>query len=167
MNNCKIENCIRKAIAKQMCQPHYDRLRLTGTLELRPGYVECQTCAVVFKTGSRGNLARFCPECRADRHRKLNRTNKFLRRVRSQYGITPVQYFMMHDMQGGVCKICGGQATGRGFENNRLSIDHNHETGEVRGLLCTLCNAGIGHFKEDVALMKKAINYLEETNGKI
>lgn len=42
-----------------------------------------------------------------------------------------------------------------------LSVDHDHETGEVRGLLCNLCNTGLGKFKEDPSLLTKAASYLK------
>lgn len=45
--------------------------------------------------------------------------------------------------------------------NKVLCVDHNHKTGEIRGLLCGLCNSGIGHFKDKIKLLKKAIKYLE------
>ena len=43
----------------------------------------------------------------------------------------------------------------------RLVVDHDHKTGKIRSLLCTLCNTGIGQFKDDVELLKLAIKYLE------
>lgn len=55
------------------------------------------------------------------------------------------------------CQICGG--------TQRLSIDHNHTTGKVRGLLCSPCNTAIGNFKENPDTMLKAITYLKEHNG--
>ena len=46
----------------------------------------------------------------------------------------------------------------------RPNIDHNHETGEIRGILCHKCNTGIGLLNDDQELLKKAITYLESTN---
>lgn len=57
------------------------------------------------------------------------------------------------------CAICGKSQSEL---NKKLSIDHNHETNEIRGLLCTACNHGIGLFKEDISKIKLAINYLEK-----
>lgn len=51
------------------------------------------------------------------------------------------------------CELCG--------TNINLHIDHNHDTGEFRGILCTNCNRGIGHLKDSPDLLRKAIAYLE------
>lgn len=74
-----------------------------------------------------------------------------------QYGITPEDYDEMHAAQGGVCAICLGDCpTGR-----RLAVDHCHETGSVRGLLCLKCNTGIGKFGDSPELLLAAADYLE------
>lgn len=44
-----------------------------------------------------------------------------------------------------------------------LSIDHNHQTGKVRGLLCHHCNVGLGHFKDNIELLNSALDYLIKT----
>lgn len=59
------------------------------------------------------------------------------------------------------CQICGKKKP-RGKE---LCIDHDHETGQVRGLLCDACNWGIGNFKNDPALLARAIIYLKEAEN--
>lgn len=61
----------------------------------------------------------------------------------------------MVDESGEVCAICGE------FTTVYLAIDHCHETGKIRGLLCTRCNTGLGLFKEDTDRLKSAILYLE------
>lgn len=63
-------------------------------------------------------------------------------------------YVLEHE---GCCDICGSPPTGR---VKRLSIDHDHATGAFRGLLCNLCNTGLGMFKDDPKLLEKAILYL-------
>lgn len=53
------------------------------------------------------------------------------------------------------CEICDIE-----LQDRTLSLDHNHETGELRGWLCPPCNSGLGHFRDNPELMKKAIDYL-------
>lgn len=57
-----------------------------------------------------------------------------------RYGITPEQWQALHDEQDGLCGICRGPQQGK----RRLGLDHNHETGKVRGLLCDRCNLLVG-----------------------
>jgi len=79
-----------------------------------------------------------------------------------QYGITVEEYDQMVEEQNGCCKICGIDEPGG--NRKRFSIDHNHETGEVRGLLCGSCNAALGLFKDNPTILQSAFNYLS-TNG--
>jgi hypothetical protein len=63
---------------------------------------------------------------------------------------------MLED-QGGVCAICSKPDE---VEGRRMAIDHNHDTGAVRGLLCGNCNRGLGNFQDDIDMLKKATDYL-------
>ncbi len=74
------------------------------------------------------------------------------------YGISPEQYFEIYKKQDGKCKICGKELP----DGQYLVVDHNKETGEVRGLLCKDCNIGLGLFREQKEVMKKAVDYLKE-----
>lgn len=78
-------------------------------------------------------------------------------RQRLLYGLPPGQYELMLTKQHGRCLICGNKP------NEPLLVDHCHMTKNVRGLLCVTCNSGIGMFKENSDLMRKAISYLEES----
>jgi protein-arginine kinase activator protein McsA len=64
--------------------------------------------------------------------------------------------------QNNSCAICGinGEELKR-----KLSVDHNHETNQVRGLLCNSCNLGLGQFKDSVVFLSCAIEYLERYDG--
>lgn len=79
------------------------------------------------------------------------------------YGITRDDYDQMLSDQGGVCAICGRPETkiSRGALCH-LSVDHDHVTGKIRGLLCSACNIGIGAFHDDTEIMARAIRYLAE-----
>jgi len=63
----------------------------------------------------------------------------------------------MLEQQGYRCFICNDY---EGVEKRTLSVDHDHESGRVRGLLCTNCNTGLGKFKDNADFLKKAIEYL-------
>ncbi len=71
------------------------------------------------------------------------------------YNLTEEQFDAMIKNQGGVCVICGSIP-------KIFAVDHNHQTGAVRKLLCRPCNAGLGQFKEDPNILRKAATYLEE-----
>lgn len=75
-------------------------------------------------------------------------------------GITVSDYDRMFVEQHGVCAICEQPELTR-----RLSVDHNHATGKVRGLLCHRCNVAIGLFKENVDVLSSAIGYLAAQNS--
>jgi len=75
-----------------------------------------------------------------------------------QYGITIGDYDVMMKEQNNVCAICGNPAS---MEYRKvLNIDHCHETKNVRGLLCSRCNHGLGAFGDDIDVMASAISYL-------
>ncbi len=67
------------------------------------------------------------------------------------------------ESQGGVCAICKKeeQIIDKGGGTQRLSVDHDHDTGKIRGLLCNDCNVGLGRFKDNLELLRSAVAYLE------
>lgn len=87
--------------------------------------------------------------------------------IRSRYGISLDDYERMFAEQGGTCAICHKPQSGGKRTNSRLHVDHDHETGAVRGLLCTHCNLGIGYFADRAELLTAAIGYLttQETSA--
>lgn len=76
------------------------------------------------------------------------------------YGISVADYDQFITSQSGGCAICGIQSTDR--MGRRLAVDHDKETGTIRGLLCSNCNLGIGHFQHDTSRLSMAINYLNK-----
>lgn len=75
------------------------------------------------------------------------------------YGITPDEYWAIYAHQGGVCYICR-RANG---SKKKLSVDHDHRTGIVRGLLCSPCNRDVlGHLRDCIDALQRAIRYLLE-----
>jgi hypothetical protein len=95
---------------------------------------------------------------RRDRPKDHN-TKKKNSRMFLIYGITDVDYKEMLMNQGGVCKVCKGPPNVLG--QKRMAIDHNHKTGEVRGLICMICNVMLGHAKDSIQILTSAIEYLK------
>jgi hypothetical protein len=116
-----------------------------------------------------------CKECRRAR-RRLNRQQnkqKFLQyehkpevkrsnknsSFKRNYGITLEQYELMLEKQNYMCKIC--QNIEKHKTKINLSVDHCHETKEVRGLLCNNCNLAIGLFNDNINILERTITYLK------
>lgn len=77
------------------------------------------------------------------------------------YGITLEQYNTLFDSQSGVCAVCGFPETVlyKGTLTS-LAVDHNHQTGKIRGLLCQSCNVALGHLKENPVIIKSLLEYI-------
>lgn len=84
---------------------------------------------------------------------KGNINRKFV--LKKRYGLTPEQFIKLSDSQGGLCAICKRIMNG-------ICIDHDHETGKVRGLLCRNCNTGLGMFEENIEFLRLCITYIEK-----
>ena len=111
------------------------------------------------------NRERYNAVARQYRERNREKINARRSETRPIGGlITAVEYDALLAKQGGGCAICGtnksgARSPGHSIRRN-LCVDHDHHTNEVRGLLCRVCNAGIGHFRDNPALLAAAINYL-------
>lgn len=82
----------------------------------------------------------------------------------TKYNLSVDEYNNMLSSQNYVCAICQQEETTREHRTGlvrKLSIDHCHKTGKIRGLLCTTCNHVLGKFKDDENLFNRAINYLK------
>lgn len=91
---------------------------------------------------------------------------KHIERVRrndliKKYGITVEDYNKMFQEQDGKCAICHKDQLEFRI---RFSVDHNHKTGKVRGLLCHNCNRALGWFYDDIETLQSAIEYLQGDN---
>jgi hypothetical protein len=75
---------------------------------------------------------------------------------KTKYGLTPEGHEALRASQGGVCAACGNAA--------KLVVDHNHETGAVRGLLCQSCNSALGFAKDCPERLLALIEYLNNSN---
>jgi hypothetical protein len=83
----------------------------------------------------------------------------------NNFGIDMHEYDRLYRLQRGVCAICKKPETATMSKSGKvklLAVDHDHETGEVRGLLCQRCNQGIGQFGEDLERLMSAYRYLAQ-----
>jgi len=84
------------------------------------------------------------------------RTQAYYAHIKHKYGLTKEAYHQMLEVQKNRCPICSDH-----FDEKRSHVDHNHETGEVRGILCNNCNSLLGLAKDTTEKLKQALGYLE------
>ncbi len=99
---------------------------------------------------------------RSDPENKIKKTF-YIRH--KKYGITKQEYDKLLEQQNGACAICGNPETKthKGVKLD-LCVDHDHETGEIRGLLCKACNTALGLFRDNIENLSNAIDYLMGLN---
>lgn len=105
--------------------------------------------------------AKFIPN--SNRQWYCNYECKLAVRRMVRYGLKPSDYAAMFEEQDGVCALCHGDRGGFAPAANRLPlvVDHCHETGKVRALLCPDCNTALGRFGDSTERLREAIAYLE------
>lgn len=183
---CSVLGCKVGSYCGGLCRKHYKEL-------FEKGYRRCSTCGEVklpadFHKNSKkpDGINSMCKVCMALKGKDYRTKNPTLireknRRYRAsdpakvaayarrknlerEYGITPDVFTAILESQGGVCAICG-EVTSVDSKGRGWHVDHNHKTGKTRGILCRLCNLGIGSFREDAKYLAAAIAYLETHNG--
>lgn len=92
-------------------------------------------------------------------NREYERAKQRRNHLWRKYGITPEEYDDMFEAQNGECAICGTRTPG---STGSFFVDHCHETGDVRGLLCFSCNIALGNFKDNGLILRRAIDYLQK-----
>lgn len=103
-----------------------------------------------------------CKSCATERKHASRVASRFESRL-GKYGWTVEDYEEQLKKQNGVCAICEQVPDSGPYKD--FVIDHDHNTGTVRGLLCNKCNNGLGLLGDDVTGLRRALSYLEETNG--
>lgn len=99
-------------------------------------------------------------KCKAEAKAGANPALQRKNRIQAQYGLSPSDYDALLEAQSYQCKICMYPHIEE--KQKRLHVDHCHATNRVRGLLCSRCNRGIGHFRDKPSLLTAASKYLEE-----
>lgn len=122
----------------------------------------CEKC----RKSARDSMKRIkTKEERTEAHRKWRKENTAYQQYMFEYnlkkstGLTLEQYQILLDKQQGKCAICNQASESKRF--TRLHVDHNHDNGEIRGLLCSSCNTAIGLLKEDPQVLRNCIEYLK------
>jgi endogenous inhibitor of DNA gyrase (YacG/DUF329 family) len=157
---CSVDGCEKLATRRGLCKTcyssQYQKAWRIATKQDR----RCAHCGTEVPPGRRKrNGIIFCStNCKqnsytADGRYAAKRTADYFHR---KYGLTVEQVERMH-LAG--CTICG--TTDWRGKHERGHVDHDHETGVVRGLLCSRCNVGIGMFGDDPARMRRAADYIE------
>ena len=131
--------------------------------------VKCTKCneykdksKFVKRSNRKSGIQPYCKSCHNIKSRREYRS-EYMRNydLVSKYGITLDDANKMLEEQNYRCAICNVHATEvTGKHKKHLCVDHCHETGKVRGLLCDTCNRGIGLLKDDVNVLKSAFEYL-------
>ena len=139
----KCQKCIDKPKSRGMCRTHYERFRKARNpvctadgCNKQQSYLKAGLCLAHFQKTPLGTS----------------------QKLKAVYGITVDEFNQMLENQNFVCAICGNPES----KDQRLSVDHDHETKEVRGLLCFACNAGIGFLQDSSIILDKARQYLFE-----
>jgi hypothetical protein len=169
-----------KHFAHGYCSACYQRARKDGSLDgIKHGKIPyipklrttvCAKCGVEHETDRAGTWCKPCAAASNKRYQRDNAAKVALKghsqHLRKKYGMDGETYCLLLADQGGLCAICKQTETPityNGVEGyvRRLSVDHDHDTGVVRGILCQGCNAGIGMLGEDPDRLLAAIDYLK------
>lgn len=124
----------------------------------------CKTCG---NETSRSNYIR-CLDCRRkEEHKSIDERYSYRREwgYKKKYGIDEDGFGLLWDVQKGLCGICKNQlelpSRTRGQQRRAAVVDHDHTTGNIRGLLCNSCNKGIGLLDDSHLLLTQALKWIK------
>ena len=174
---CTVPDCARPRVGWGLCSLHYERSRRNGSPEetlltaaraeraVTGGARKCYQC------GERKPFtAEFFPRSKQAKAglkgtcRKCARTAVRGSELKRAYGLSREQHTRMQQRQDGRCLICAVKFFSGGG-GTRPHVDHRHDSGAVRGLLCHNCNVLLGHAKESPGVLRAAAEYLEKANA--
>ena len=131
----------------------------------------CPVCNVGKEDSKYWKGQYLCIECQKNKQKNYWKSRTPLKRLEQhlkyKYGITHKEFMSAWESQSGCCAVCNIELPDLMVYDNRrrgYAIDHNHETGKFRGILCLPCNTLLGMAKDSVEVLETAIQYLQ-TNG--
>lgn len=163
---CTQADCDEEWVARGLCKSHYNKARAAGALPQRSvdlsahsisnvhadeGVGDCSVCGP--GTRIRVRQRRSYPEYACFSKARESPERRRLSRMKLRYGVTEEEYRAAFAAQSGACGICGDAVA--------LVVDHCHESGQVRGLLCRSCNVAIGFLRDSPDRARSAAEYLE------
>ncbi len=155
---CKVEDCGSPTRAKGYCVGHLANFNKYGDPMGRPPRTTrtCARCRKDFPVADFNINESKCYPCCA-----LHEQDRRATRLSRAHGVV-VTATELRERQESRCAICGTHESEAGGNGRRLHVDHDHVTNEVRGLLCTRCNTGLGMFLDDIGRLEAAITYLKD-----
>jgi hypothetical protein len=149
---CAVDGCDQRATNRGHCPAHHRRVLRSGAPGAPLDRTSERFCGYCEEPFASTNMAqKYCGE-------ECARTAKSLGNARWKYGITMQEYRRLWLKQKGVCAIC--ELPERTERNHLLTIDHDHVTDHVRGLLCSQCNRAIGMLQDDPKVIEAAAAYV-------
>jgi len=174
---CTVEGCAKSIRRRgKVCTMHYTRMRRHGSYDtpltprektLLNGEIRCAKCETLksknefYEDGrTYSGYSPYCKscnniDCKKRRSEKTKETHRGIH-LKASYGLSIQDYQTMLKDQNNACALCG-----RSEEYKALSVDHDHKTGKVRGLLCNKCNTALGFFQDNIETVSKALDYLK------
>jgi len=130
----------------------------------------CGKCGVVkafddfynskrYKTGK----ASYCKDCHSDYYKTRCPEKRRLEAVKSRYGLSPEDYYQLKASANSTCQTCG-ELEGNS-KPTKLVVDHCHETGIVRGMICDRCNRALGLVGDNIKTLSNLISYLSKNES--
>lgn len=139
-------------------------------------FKKCTKCLILqpveefnYRNTTKSGLVARCKKCLVEdrkRYSSFNPSitpNKHLRHIENRYGLSAEDYLKLKEEQNSCCAICGRSEE---LFKRRLHVDHSHNTGKVRGLLCSSCNTALGKFEDSPDRLLVAYNYLSKVKCK-
>lgn len=175
---CKIEGCGRKIYRyKDVCPMHKKRFLRNGSFDIVPweteilvkqGKAKCSKCKQIkdlsefnnsqVTLNGKSHVCRVCYRLERNKVYQIKKHIFALQSIFRRYKLTEEDLNNLYKIQNYKCAICGRDKP----KDKNFAIDHNHRTGKVRGLLCSNCNLGIGHFNDDPKILENVICYLKK-----